>query len=105
MSTKNFNIPKLRPVFSFTAREGDEINVYATKALNTTILFITITTDEFFEYPWAITSNDYPVAFRELVEKARNTYSRTVPSSKNPFDELLNNISAMRKLENTINKL
>jgi len=105
MSTKNFNIPKLRPVFSFTAREGDEINVYATKALNTTILFITITTDEFFEYPWAITSNDYPVAFRELVEKARDTYNRTVPAGENPFDELLSNVEAMHELENIISKL
>ena len=104
MSTKNFNIPKLRPVFPFTAREGDEINVYATKALNTTILFITITTDELVEYPWAITSNDYPVAFREIVEKARDTYKRTVPSGENPFDELLNDVSAMNKLENVISK-
>ena len=105
MFTKNFSIPKLRPVFSFTTQEGDEINVYATKAVNTTVLFITLTSNELVEYPWAITSNDYPVAFRELVEKARDTYNRTVPVGENPFDELLNNISAMRKLENIINKL
>jgi len=105
MTTENFSIPQLNPVFYFTTSEGDEINIYATKAVNTTVLFTTLTTDELVEYPWAITSNDYPVAFRELVEKARDTYSRTVPSSKNPFDELLNDVSAMCKLENIISKL
>jgi len=103
--SENFSIPELRPVFSFTTQEGDEINVYATKAVNTTVLFVTLTTDELVEYPWAITSNDYPVAFRELVEKARDTYSKTVPSGENPFDELLNDVSAMHKLENVISKL
>ena len=105
MTTENFSIPQLNPVFSFTTQEGDEINVYATNAVNTTVLFITITTDELVEYPWAITSNDYPVAFREIVEKARDTYSRTVPSSNNPFDELLSNVEAMHELENIISKL
>ena len=105
MTTENFSIPQLTPVFSFTTEEGDEINVYATNAVNTTVLFITITTDELVEYPWAITSNDYPVAFREIVEKARDTYSRTVASSNNPFDELLSNVEAMHELENVISKL
>ena len=105
MTTENFSVPELRPIFSFTTSEGDEINIYATNAVNTTVLFITITTDELVEYPWAITSNDYPVAFREIVEKARDTYSRTVPSSNNPFDELLSNVEAMHELENVISKL
>jgi len=105
MTTENFSVPELRPVFYFTTEEGDEINVYATKAVNTTVLFITLTTDELVEYPWAIVTNDYPVAFRELVEKARDTYSRTVPSGENPFDELLNDVSAMHKLENVINEV
>jgi hypothetical protein len=105
MSTKNFSIPKLRPVFSFTTQEGDEINIYAAKTKYTTALLITLVTDELVEYTWAVTTGDYPVAFRELVEKARDTYSRTVPSSKNPFDELLNDVSAMNRLENIINKL
>ena len=102
--SENFSIPELRPVFSFTTQEGDEINIYAAKAVNTTILFITLT-DEPVEYPWAITSNDYPVAFREIVEKARDTYNRTVRVSSNPFDELLVDVSAMHKLENIISKL
>jgi len=105
MTTENFSVPGLRPVFSFTTQEGDGINVYATKAVNTTVLFITLTTDELVEYPWAIVTNDYPVAFRELVEKARDTYNRTVRVSSNPFDELLSNVEAMRKLENVISKL
>jgi len=103
--SENFSVPELRPVFSFMTQEGDGINVYATKAVNTTILFVTLTTDELVEYPWAITSNDYPVAFRELVEKARDTYNRTVRVSSNPFAELLSNVEAMRKLENVISKL
>ena len=105
MSTENFSIPELRPVFSFTTSEGGEINVYAAKTQHTTALFITLVTDELVEYTWAIVTNDYPVAFRELVEKARDTYSRTVPSSNNPFDELLNDVSAMHELENIISKL
>ena len=75
------------------------------KTKYTTALLITLVTDELVEYTWAVTTGDYPVAFRELVEKARDTYSRTVPSSKNPFDELLNDVSAMNRLENIINKL
>jgi len=105
MTTENFSVPELRPVFSFTTQEGNEINVYATKTQHTTALFITLVTDELVEYTWAVTTGDYPVAFRELVEKARDTYSRTVPSSNNPFDELLNDVSAMHKLENIISKL
>ena len=102
--SENFSVPELRPVFSFMTQEGDGINVYATKAVNTTVLFITLTTDELVEYPWAIVTNDYPVAFREIVEKARDTYKRTVPG-ENPFDELLSNVEAMHKLENVISKL
>ena len=105
MTTENFSIPQLNPVFYFTTSEGDEINIYATKAVNTTVLFITLTTDELVEYPWAIVTNDYPVAFRELVEKARDTYNRTVPAGENPFDELLVDVSAIHELENIISKL
>ena len=105
MTTENFSIPELRPVFSFTTQEGDGINVYAAKIVNSTALLITLVTDELVEYTWAVTTNDYPVAFRELVEKARDTYNRTVRVSSNPFDELLVDVSAMHKLENVISKL
>jgi hypothetical protein len=105
MTTENFSVPQLNPVFSFTTQEGDEINIYAAKTEHTTVSFITLVSDELVEYTWAVTTNDYPVAFRELVEKARDTYSRTVPSSNNPFDELLSNVEAMNKLENIISKL
>ena len=50
MTTENFSIPQLNPVFSFTTQEGDEINVYATNAVNTTVLFTTLTTDELVEW-------------------------------------------------------
>ena len=105
MATKNFDLPQLTPVFSFKTQKGDEINIYAARTEYTTALLITLVSDELIEYTWAVTAGDYPVAFRELVEKARDTYSRTVPSSKNPFDELLNDVSAMCKLENIISKL
>ena len=105
MTTENFSIPQLNPVFYFTTSEGDEINVYVVKTEHTSVSFITLVSDELFEHTWAIVTNDYPVAFRELVEKARDTYSRTVPSSNNPFDELLNDVSAMHELENIISKL
>jgi len=103
--SENFSVPELRPVFSFTTQEGDKINIYAAKTEHTTALLITLVSDELIEHTWAIVTNDYPVAFRELVEKARDTYKRTVPTGENPFDELLVDVSAMHKLENIISKL
>ena len=105
MTTENFSIPQLTPVFSFTTEEGDKINIYAVRTEHTTALLITLVTDELVEYTWAVTTGDYPVAFRELVEKARDTYNRTVPAGENPFDELLSNVEAMHELENIISKL
>ena len=105
MATKNFDLPQLTPVFSFKTQKGDEINVYVVKTEHTSVSFITLVSDELIEYTWAVTTGDYPVAFRELVEKARDTYNRTVPAGENPFDELLNDVSAMHELENVISKL
>jgi hypothetical protein len=105
MTTENFDAPQLTPVFSFTTEEGDKINIYVAKTVHTTVSFITLVSDELFEHTWAIVTNDFPAAFRELVEKARDTYNRTVRVSSNPFDELLVNEEMMRRLETVSNKV